>query len=273
VPDDVVARAAGRVRVLRLPERVELSEREFVAELLRSDATCLGEQHANARDHYAELWVLERSDRQAKNLGLELGVGFEMFQQPYQSVLSEYQRGHISEEDLLRRTEYERRWGHPFAYYRTLLEAARARRLPLVALNARRELTRAVREGGLDSLNAQRAYELPGLDLDDRQHRADFERRMQGHPGLTRATLEKYYQAQVVWDEAMAERVARWLSAHAPVRRMLIIAGEAHCQRSAIPARTERRGDFDVRSVLLGDGEPDPAAAASYDYALIVEKR
>lgn len=270
VPEDVVARARGPVRALRLPDRIELSERELVEALGRADAVCVGEEHTVAEHHYAEVWLLDRLAKHVANLGLELGVGFEMFQQPFQSVLSAYQRGQIDEQELLRATEYDKRWGHPFAYYRPLLERARLHRLALVALNARRELTRAVAREGLDELDSRLRYELPELDLDNDAHRREFERRMRGHPGLTPERMENYYQAQVVWDEAMAARAARWLAAHAPVRRLVVIAGQAHCARTAVPARIERRGDFDVLGIVLTLGEPSAEVLTDFDYALQV---
>lgn len=269
VPDDVVARAKGEVSIVRFPDKMPVSRREFLEELLDADAVCVGEQHGTPPHHYGELWLLDQSARQAKYLGLELGVGLEMFQQPYQTQLTAFQMSRLSEEDLLEKSEYEQRWGFPFAYYRPILEHASQLRLPLIALNARSELTHAVREKGIEKLDAGMRYELPELKLDDAQHRSDFERRMQGHPGAP-SDLDYYYQAQVVWDETMATVAARWLEEHPPIRRLLIIAGQAHCQRSAIPERLERRGDFQAKAVLLATPSADLSRATDFDYALIV---
>jgi uncharacterized iron-regulated protein len=93
---------------------------------------------------------------------------------------------------------------------------------------------------------------------------------MHAHPGVDAENLERFYAAQVVWDETMAESASRWLAAHAPVRRLLVVAGQAHCQRSAIPNRLERRGVRHVAAIWLGTERPDPHVAKHYDYALIV---
>lgn len=267
--DELMARERP-VRALRLPENNELAPGELARELLENDAICVGEQHAQAPHHYAEAWLLELLATRASIVGLELGVGFEMFQYPFQHALSAFQSSAIEEEDLLRRTEYAERWGYPIAFYRPLLEQARDRRLGMVALNAPKELTREVAKSGIDGLGARRAYELPELDLNDEEHRADFQRRMRNHPGLRPESLDRYYQAQVLWDEVMAERAASWLIRHAPVRRLMIVAGQAHCQRSAIPARIERRGAGRVKSVLLSTQEPTAELAERFDYVLIV---
>jgi uncharacterized iron-regulated protein len=270
VAPDAVARAAGTVQVIRLRDGVELSGPGLGRELLEYDALCAGEAHDSAAQHYGELWLMQRLAARAENLGLEFGVGFEMWATRYQRFLTAFNNGKLAESDFLAKTEYETRWGYPFAYYRPLLEGGRALGLSLVALNAPHELTEHIAEGGLDSLTPSETRSLPELDLDDPAHRADFERRMKGHPGLEPGDLTRYYTAQVVWDETMAATSNRWLDAHTPTRRLLIIAGQAHCQRSAIPARIERRGPRHVAAILLAS-EPVPQDAQErYDYSLVV---
>lgn len=270
VAPDAVARAAGTVQVIRLRDGVELSGPALGRELLEYDALCAGEAHDSAAQHYGELWLIERLSARARDLGLEFGVGFEMWASRYQRFLTAFNDGKLAERDFLARTEYEARWGYSFAFYRPLLERGRALGLSLVALNAPRELTEQVAAEGLDSLTPSETRSLPELDLDDPEHRADFERRMKGHPGLEPGDLDRYYAAQVVWDETMAANSARWLNAHTPTRRFLIIAGQAHCQRSAIPARIERRGARHVAAILLASEPPAKDAQEQYDYSLVV---
>lgn len=270
VPADVVARAAAAVRLVRLADQVELTFPRAARELLKHEALCAGERHGVAALHFGEVTLLDRLAAPARDLGLELGVGLEMWATRYQADLSRFALGKIDEQSLLERTEYEERWGFSFAYYRPLLERARGMRLPLVALNAPREVTREVAEKGLDELSPAVQKQLPSLELDDATHRQDFARRMQNHPGVDADSLERYYSAQVVWDETMAESAASWLNDHAPVRRLLIVAGQAHCQRSAIPNRLERRGARDVGAIWLGTSSPPPEVAKQYDYALII---
>lgn len=270
VPPDVVARAAGAVALVRLSDGAELSGAALGRDLLEHDAVCVGEQHGSAAHHYGEFWLLDRLANRAGDLGLEFGVGLEMWANRFQRELSAYGRGKLDEPGLLEKTEYEARWGYDFSYYRPLLEGARRLGAPLIALNAPRELTQRIAKDGLDDLDVAETRLLPELDLGDPAHRADFERRMKGHPGLEPGALERYYAAQVVWDETMAQNSAAWLDLHTPMRRLLIVAGEAHCQHSAIPSRIERRGKYRVASVLLASQAPADAREA-YDYALIVQ--
>ncbi|MGC4088363.1 MAG: ChaN family lipoprotein [Polyangiaceae bacterium] len=271
VPDDVVALAAGKVSVVRLSDGQELSSSQLPRELLKYDVLCAGEEHSSAAQHYAELWLVERLATHAPNLGLELGAGFEMWAVKHQGVLSAYGAGKVSEKRLLKQTQYSKQWGYPFAYYRPVLNRARELSLPLVALNAPAALTSRVAKGGLDGLDPWTSQGLPELDLNDADHRADFERRMKEHPGVEASTLDNYYAAQVLWDETMADNGMRWLDKHAPVRRLLIVAGQAHCQRSAIPKRIVRRGANGAAALLLTTQKPAADAATRYDYAVVVD--
>lgn len=268
-----VPREVSSVRVLRLPEGTEVRSRALGAELLQAQAICLGEAHDVPAHHSAAVWLIQSLARAARGRGLKLGIGLESFQQPFQHALSAYQRGEIGEAELLRRTEYETRWGYPFVLYRATLERARDLGLSMIALNAPRELTRAVARRGVEDLGPRQAQPLAAFDFQDSEHRSDFEHRMLDHPGVNREGLERYYQAQVVWDETMAERAALWISERAPIRRMLLIAGQAHCQRSAIPSRIERRGAGRALAVVLTTREPTASEQLAFDYAVVVGVR
>lgn len=270
VPEDVVARAAGDVTALRLSDDQELEPFALSSELLKSDAICAGEEHDSAEQHFAELYLLTELSERAPSLGLELGVGFEMWEKSKQGALSSFGRGKLSESDLLKESGYKESWGFPFAYYRPLLEKARAKGLPLIALNASHEVTERIAEDGLDGLDPDQSRTLPTLDLGNSSHHADFEARMKQHPGVTSENLANYYAAQVVWDETMADTAASWLELHAPIRRIMIVAGQAHCQRTAIPSRMERRGVRKVAAVWLGVQRPPASVRERYDYALVV---
>ncbi len=272
VPEDAVARAAGALTALRLSDETELEPLALSNELLKSDAICVGEEHGSAAQHFAELQLLSELAERAPSLGLELGLGLEMWAKQKQAVLSTFGRGKMSEQEFLKESGYETSWGFPFAYYRPLLEKARAKGLPLVALNAPQELTERIAEEGLDSLDPAEKRALPSLDLDNAEHYADFKARMKRHPGVDAGNIRHYYAAQVVWDETMADTAARWLELHAPMRRLMIVAGQAHCQHSAIPERLERRGVRHVAAVWLGTARPSAEIRERYDYALIVAK-
>ncbi len=270
VPDDIVARSAQPFRAQRNADGQALDQAQLFDELSKFDVICLGEAHDAARDHFAELSISEGLERRARVSGRALGFGFEMFQAPYAAALYSYGIGHLDDAGLRKRTHYDDRWGYPYAYYRPVLAFGRAYGLPLKALNASRELTRSVAEKGLTQLSPRLRRQLPAeLDLDDREHRAQFEQMMADHPRGKGMDLDNFYTAQVVWDETMANNAATWVSKRAPLRQMLILAGSAHCRHSAIPARIERRQRLRVASVRLS--AESPADSEGFDYTLVFD--
>jgi len=265
VPEDVVARAAQPFRARRNSDGAELEQKQLFDELSHFDVLCLGEAHDSARDHFAELAVVEALARRARVSGRALGVGFEMFQTPFADALRAYARGRIDDTILRKKTHYDERWGFPYVYYRPVLAYARAFGLSLRALNAPRELTRAVAEKGLSGLNERERRRLPDLDLDDAEHRAAFDRAMAHHPGAASSNLDNFYAAQVVWDETMAENAAAWVASRAPQRQLVVLAGSAHCRKDAIPARVERRVTTTrVASVRLSAEAPEDSSGYAY---------
>ena len=264
VPDDVVLRAAAPFHARRNADGQDLLEKQLFDELSHYDVLCLGEEHDAPRDHFAELALVEALARRARVSGRALGVGFEMFQAPYGDALRAYARGRLDDAGLRKKTHYDDRWGFPYAYYRPVLAYGRAFGLSLKALNAPRELTRAVAQNGLSGLNPRLRRELPDLDLDDAAHRAAFDRLMTHHPGGSGMDPEKFYAAQVVWDETMASNAADWVAARAPQRQLVVLAGSAHCRREAIPARVERRVTTRVTNVRLNAKSSEDSEGFSY---------
>jgi uncharacterized iron-regulated protein len=197
-----------------------------------------------------------------------------MFQIPYQPALSSFVSGDSSEAQFLEASRYQERWGFDFALYRPLLEAARERSLPALALNAPRELTRQISRNGLGSLEPAERGQLPELDLSNPEHRAHFDQAMADHPMPAGAPrMEDMYAVQVVWDETMAESAARWLTSTTPEARLVIFAGSGHCHRSAVPGRLARRIGDPVLAVsaVLASKLAEFEGKERYDWLLVLD--
>ncbi|MCA9605183.1 MAG: ChaN family lipoprotein [Myxococcales bacterium] len=239
----------------RPPEIVDVATGErigfetLVDRLAEARVVYVGERHDEAGDHDVQRRILEALA--ARRPGLALG--FEMFQRPYQAVLDDYAAGRIDEPALLERTEWERRWGFDFAFYRPLVGFGREHGATLVALNAPQEVTRTIAREGLDGLPEDTRAALPELDRSDPAHRARVEEALREHPRMTDAMLERFYTAQLVWDETMATSVAEH---DGP---MIVFAGAMHVARDAIPARAARRGATPFLIVLPEDELPENA--------------
>jgi uncharacterized iron-regulated protein len=252
----------------------ELGEAELWNVLAAAPAVCFGETHDNPAHHFAQERATRELAVRARAVGSILGVGFEMFQTPFQAVVTDFAMGSIDEPALLAGSEYFARWGYDFAYYRPLLELVQEFNLPALALNAPVELTRKIGSVGLDGLTPEERASLPELDLDDPEYREYVDGLLgASHAGAT--VSENPYAVQVVWDETMAETASDWLTLTGEQARLMVIAGSGHCHRRAIPARVTRRTGLSVLSVsaILASqlGAPGSPTLDLYDVLVVLD--
>lgn len=269
LPQDIVARSALPMHGVILADDVEIEPDRLAAALAQADAICIGEDHPNPHEHWAEEQILLRLLERAQMSGRAVGLGLEMVERPLQPVLDRFSSREIGRRELPEQLDWAHTWGFDFALYAPLFAAARAHRAPILALNAPMDVVSQVAHGGVDSLDDSDKRELPRLDLDNPRHRRRFEEAMRGHPHV--GDFDNMYAAQVLRDETMARTAARWLAAGAPARQIVIIAGAEHCRKYAIPARIRRRIDARVVSVRpyieSGDDTPD---LEGYQYAAVM---
>lgn len=261
------------------------SAQQFAKRTAASAAVCVGEQHDDAAHHAVQKQVLDGLIEQAERGGVQLALGMEMFRRHMQPALNAYGTGEIDSDELRRATNWDRTWGFDFSMYRPMLETARAHGVRIIGLNAPRSLTRAIARHGLASLPAEVRDSLPALRLDDADHKKFFWAVMGfdakpapmpshgqhgGHHGHHRMKPENFYAAQVVWDETMAEGVSSWLADPAK-RQMLVVAGNGHCHRTAIPNRAARRARGKrMLSVLLQSSGDDLPPHTQSDFVIQV---
>lgn len=200
----------------------------------------VGEGHTSYEDHRVQLDVVRRLHEQ----GHVFAIGMEMFQTPYQSDLDDYIAGKTEEPEMLRGTEYFKRWGYDFNNYREVLLYARANHIPVVALNVKKEIVDAVSKGGLDALSAEDRATLPAdMDMAVPGYRERIHDIFEMHrsEGNAPRNFDNFYQSQVIWDEVMARSIANYIDAH-PESQMVVICGQGHVEfGSGIPGRAARR--------------------------------
>ncbi len=212
----------------------------------------VGERHTNYSDHLNQLAIIRGlHERRA-----DLAIGMEYFQQPFQQHLDAYIAGTLSETELLAKTQYFTRWGYDFRLYQPILRFARERSIPLVALNLRSEIVQKVGQSGLSSLTEQERSEIPQqLDRSNPAYREFLQSVFQEHPHGKSTRFENFYEAQLLWDEGMAARAARYLEEH-PARALVVLAGTGHVQYGfGIPDRLRRRSQVSRAILVNGLGE------------------
>ncbi len=223
----------------------------------------VGESHDRYEDHLNQLAVIRGLHEQ----DVDLAIGMEMFQQPFQPALDAYIAGEINEEELLRRTDYFERWRFDYRLYRPILRFAREHGIPIIALNLDGEITAKVGKDGLEGLDeGQRAQVPMDMDREDPVYRERIKQVFDRHPQEEGKDFENFLLVQLLWDEGMAARAATYLAGQ-PGKTLVVLAGQGHLEYGqGIPKRLLRR--LPVTSAILLNGWPremDPKAA---DYLL-----
>ena len=243
------------------PTALDLSTLKRLSDVMERLATkkiiYVGETHDKFSHHEVQLQVLQGLYRQHP----KIAVGMEMFQRPFQNAIDDYIAGAIDERTFLKRSEYFKRWDVDYNLYKPILDFAKTRQIPVVALNLRREIVEKVAKGGLDSLSKDEKQEIPQeLDFSDQGYRARLEEVFTAHQNSQQRNFVFFYQAQILWDETMAESIDRFLKKN-PDFRLVVVAGGGHLQYgSGIPKRTFRRNGFDY-AIVLNDAEVERGIA------------
>ncbi|MEN3001641.1 MAG: ChaN family lipoprotein [Armatimonadota bacterium] len=217
----------------------------------------IGEEHTEARHHQFQAAVIDALVK----AGRSVIVGMEMFDRTKQYPLNLWTLNRLSEAEFIEQSDWQRQWGFDFALYRPIFEVVFRHRLRLVALNIPRATVRQVALKGWASLPESERMGIAQLDLSQTEHRRLFDTLMQGHPGMEHGghaghadpTHERFYQAQVLWDTAMADSALRYLERTVPSPRLIlvILAGNGHVMYDVgIALRLRQRTQLPVATLV-----------------------
>jgi uncharacterized iron-regulated protein len=179
----------------------------------KADVIFFGEQHDDDETHRAELALLKAVGERRTNVVLSL----EMFERDVQAQLDAYLAGTMSEDDFRAQS---RPWPNYAADYRPLVELAKEKKWRVIASNVPRRLASGVSRRGLASIDSLPASDraLVARDLQcpkGDQYYKNFVEVMSGHgPGdaSSAGVTDRFYEAQCVKDETMAESIANAMS-------------------------------------------------------------
>jgi uncharacterized iron-regulated protein len=169
----------------------------------------LGETHNSTEHHRWQLSVL------AGLLALrpDLVIGFEAFPARVQPILNRWSEGALDEAGFLAETNWRRIWRVEPELYLPLFHFARLYRLPMLALNIDRSfVTRVAAEGWAEIPLSERQGlsdpEPPTASYRDRLAR-HFRHHGRQDGDRPDAAFERFVEAQLTWDRAMAEALAQ----------------------------------------------------------------
>lgn len=205
---------------------------ELVPELAKADLVLVGESHGNPFHHQAQLAII----RALFEAGHPLSVGLEMFQRKEQSVLDRWVAGNLAEADMVQ--AFFRNWSIGWEAYRDIFVYCRDNRIPMAGLNVPLKITRKVAREGFSALTAEEIGLLPPITCSvDPQYEA-FLRGFAGSSGHE-ATFDRFCQAQLVWDAAMAVHALDFLKTRTE-QTMVIMVGSVHAWKPAVPDQVRR---------------------------------
>jgi aminopeptidase N len=259
-----------RVGLDQPPAGIAVADRrdfqQIMAQLADTRVVFVGEVHNRYEDHLLQLRVLRAMHRQNPRLA----VGMEMFPASAQAALDAYVAGEIDEPRFLKESNYFANWSFDYRLYREIIDFARHHRLPIVALNLERGITSKVfREGGISALSEEERRQIPAdRDLALPHYRQRLQGAFRMHDsdsmGAEADNFSGFLQAQSLWDEQMATRIAEFLGNN-PDHRLLAVVGQGHSdKRNAIPPRLARRLPVSQAVILPVREQPVQAGVADY---------
>jgi uncharacterized iron-regulated protein len=270
------------MRIYDTKTQRDVSFNDLMAAVARADMVFFGEQHDDPATHAAELAVLAGIGQMQRPVVLSL----EMFERDVQATLDNYLASRISEKDFLAAS---RPWDRYAADYRPLVELSRIRGWPVIASNIPRRLASGVSRRGLAHFDSIATADRPFIAADNRCPRDDYYAKFVGvmggaasHGGAAptdsataRASVDRFYEAQCVKDEAMGESIARAMAKAGSRAILLHVNGAFHSDyRLGTVDRAQRRRPEAKSLVITAVPVPDPvtgnpaAHAGKADYLI-----
>ena len=186
-----------------------------------ADVIYVSERHDDDRHHRYQLALL----KEMRARGIPFAVGWEMIEVDQQQSLDLLLSGEKEAATLLEEVRWEENWSRSSRFYERILRWAAAEEIENVGLSVSRSLTSSVAKGkpltAAEKRKLPRGFPMPPGGL---RH---FARQMDGHPGVTRATIEDYYRAQLVREQTIAASILAF-QARRPGVKLVVLLGRGH---------------------------------------------
>ncbi|NOU00392.1 MAG: PDZ domain-containing protein [Gallionella sp.] len=243
----------------------QLARTALVDQMVDKRVLFIGEVHDSVEHHENQLRIIKSMYARYP----DFAIGVEYFQQPFQPFLDDYVAGRIDEKEMLKKTEYYKRWKIDYRMLRPIFQFARENHIPILALNVPEELHNKVFKGGMKALSPQELAQTP---TEIKPANANYMQRLKSifdsHPPA--ASFDYFVDGVLLWDEGMADAAVRFLNER-PQSRMVVLAGLVHVlYGDGIPERVNRRLGAS-QSIVTVNGADFGQFANIADYALTTE--
>ena len=206
------------------PRATPISLHQLPQDILQADVILVGEIHSHTGVHHFQTDLFNTLSAQGRTTALSM----EQFSRDSQPVINQYLNGEIGEQTLIKEANA---WPNYESDYRPIVELAKARQLDIIAANAPKNIVRCIGKQGisyLDKLNPeQRTMVAIHINTQASPYKDKFMSSM--HHGVSEKA-ERYYAAQITWDETMAESITDYLQFN-PKAQVLHIGGRFHIEQ------------------------------------------
>lgn len=224
--------------------------------LLESKIIYASESHTNFTHHLNQLRVIQNLYKYNKNIT----IGMEMFQKPFQPFIDEYLKQNIDLNTFLKQTQYYKNWRYDYDLYKPIIDFAQQNRIPIIALNASRQLVREVGQKGI--LKIKDKTQLPQrIDQSNIDYKEDLSEIFAQHEFKPISKTENnnkkdfFFQSQLIWDETMAQSITDYMKKN-PKKTMVVLVGSGHVQQHVgIPSRVFQDTQLPYKVILNDSNE------------------
>ncbi len=239
-----ISRAFEEGTIISATTRAPVSFDALLADLSSARIVFVGEKHTDPVHHEIQLKVIKELYK--TNPGL--AVGMEMFDYTYQDVLDQWADGKLDQKEFLEKTQWYANWRFDFALYKDILDYIKEKKIKLVGLNIPFYIQSRIRVGGIKNLSIKDKKHLPEkIDTSNTAHRNYVESIYKLHHHKIRKSFDYFYEAQCVWEDIMAQSIARGIKND----KMVVLSGNGHIIRKfGIPDRVFSRIKLPFKTIL-----------------------
>lgn len=225
----VVSPGADVKGVVRISDGQLIDLGQMLTESRDARLFFLAENHDESTHHAAQLAISKRLQQS----GRPLAIGLEMFATTSQEKLDQWVAGKLSLREF--REVYASNWNMPWSLYEQILLYARDNRIPLIALNLPKGISRKVAREGFAALTPEERRQLPAdITCSVSPAYMAFIRQAYANHGLTDKAFTHFCEAQLLWNRNMGRQMEAFMAKNHR-HTLVALVGIGHALKKGIP--------------------------------------